>query len=194
MKNQKTSGIPEQKRSTAEMGAHIIIGFDNGNPLNMIVRGQLALHYYALKDNSTLHDTDGRVVNEERDSMVEKLYNDVLDRASVYRHKVSPLRTVEGDKELIEAGRDPQQDGGQPISATEVEIPDPATVPESDMVENVPGGMDKLTGRAHMITGSRKKEPPALAAERLGWRLASSVLSYSDLNLDVVAKRRTIPH
>ena len=193
LKNQKTSGIPEQKRSTAEMGAHIIIGFDNGNPLNMIVRGQLALHYYALKDNSTLHDTDGRVVNEERDSMVEKLYNDVLDRASVYRHKVSPLRTVEGDKELIEAGRDPQRDGGQPISATEVEIPDPATVPESDMVENVPGGMDKLTGRAHMVTGSRKKEPPALAAERLGWRLASSVLSYSDLNLDVVAKASDNP-
>ena len=188
LKNQKTSGIPEQKRSTAEMGAHIIIGFDNGNPLNMIVRGQLALHYYALKDNSTLHDTDGRVVNEERDSMVEKLYNDVLDRASVYRHKVPPLRTVEGDKELIEAGRDPQRDGGQPISATEIEIPDPATVPESDMVENVPGGMDKLTGRAHMVTGSRKKEPPALAAERLGWKLASSVLSYRDLNLDVVAK------
>ena len=193
LKNQKTSGIPEQKRSTAEMGAHIIIGFDNGNPLNMIVRGQLALNYYALKDNSTLHDIDGRVVDEERDSMVEKLYNDVLDRASVYRYRVSPSRSVEGDKELIEAGRDPQRDGGPPMSATEAEIPDPTTVPESDTVENVPGGMDKLTGRAHMVTGSRKKEPPALAAERLGWKLASSVLSYRDLNLDVVAKASDNP-
>ena len=193
LKNQKTSGIPEQKRSTAELGAHIIIGFDHGNPLSMIVRGQLALHYYALKDNSTLHDTDGRVVDEERDSMVEKLYNDVLDRASVYRHRVAPLRTVEGDKELIEAGRDPQRDAGLPISAMENEIPNPATSLDSNITESVPGGMDKLTGRAHMVAGSRKKEPPALAAERLGWKLASSVLSYRDLNLDVVAKASENP-
>ncbi|KAK4698128.1 hypothetical protein P7C71_g68, partial [Lecanoromycetidae sp. Uapishka_2] len=53
--------------------------------------------------------------------------------------------------------------------------------------ENVPGGMDKLTGRAHLVVGSRKKEPPALAAEGMGWTLGSNVLSYRDLNLDVVA-------
>ena len=193
LKNQKTSGIPEQKRSTAEMGAHIIIGFDNGNPLSMIVRGQLALHYYALKDNSTLHDTDGKVVDEERDSMVEKLYNDVLDRASVYRHRIPPLKTAEGDRELIETGRDPQRDFSLPLSATEKEVSDPAASDSSNTIENVPGGMDKLTGRAHMVTGSRKKEPPALAAERLGWKLASSVLSYRDLNLDVVAKASENP-
>ena len=193
LKNQKTSGIPEQKRSTAEMGAHIIIGFDNGNPLSMIVRGQLALHYYALKDNSTLHDTDGKVVDEERDSMVEKLYNDVLDRASVYRHRVPPLKTVEGDRELIEAGRDPQRDLGLPLSATENDVSGPAASANSNTIENVPGGMDKFTGRAHMVTGSRKKDPPALAAERLGWKLASSVLSYRDLNLDVVAKASENP-
>ena len=49
-KNQHSSGIPEGKRSTAELGAHIIIGFDHGNPLSMIVQGQLALHYHTLKD------------------------------------------------------------------------------------------------------------------------------------------------
>ena len=194
LKNQKTSGIPEQKRSTAEMGAHIIIGFDNGNPLSMIVRGQLALHYYALKDNSTLHDTDGKVVDEERDSMVEKLYNDVLDRASVYRHRVPPLKTIEGDRELIEAGRDPQRDSGLPISAMENEVPDPAASASSNTIENVPGGMDKLTGRAHMVMGSRKKEPPALAAERLGWKLASSVFAFRrEFNLDHVAKASENP-
>lgn len=186
-KGQKTSGIPEEKRSTAEMGAHIIIGFDNGNPLNMIVRGQLALKYYALKDNSTLHDIDGREVNRERDNMVEKLYNDVLDRASVYRHRVKPLRTVEGDKELIEAGRDPQTGGGPPINIVEDQAPDPTSSVDDDEMENVPGGMDKLTGRAHMVVGSRKKGPPALAAEGMGWKLGSNVLSYRDLNLDVVA-------
>lgn len=187
LKSQKTSGIPEEKRSTAEMGAHIIIGFDNGNPLNMIVRGQLALKYYALKDNSTLHDIDGREVDGERDNMVEKLYNDILDRASVYRHRTKPLPIIEGNKELIETGRDPHTSGGPPISMMEDQGPVKTKSFDDDDLDNVPGGMDKLTGRAHMVVGPRKKEPPALAAEGMGWKLGSNVLSYRDLNLDVVA-------
>ena len=191
LKGQKSSGIPEQKRSTAELGAHIIIGFDHGNPMSMIVRGQLALHYYALKDNSTLHDIDGKVVNEERDQMAEKLYNDVLDRASVYRHRVPPPVTVEGDKEMIEAGRDPHPEGGALISSIEENL---LTASDNDHgTENVPAGMDKLTGKAHLIPGPRKKEPPAQAAEAMGWKLASNVLAYSELNLDVVAKASKHP-
>ncbi|KAL6715804.1 hypothetical protein ACLMJK_006765 [Lecanora helva] len=193
LKDQKTSGVPDQKRSTAELGAHIIIGFDHGNPLNMIIRGQLALHYHALKDNSTLHDIDGHVVDEDRDTMVEKLYNDCLDRASVYRHRVLPPRTVEGDKALIESGRDPNQEGGPSISAVEDNVPSPDTGHDNSTVESVPGGMDKLTGKAHMITGPRKKQPPARAAEGMGWKLSSNVLAYHDLNLDVVAKGSSNP-
>ena len=191
LKGQKSSGIPEQTRSTAELGAHIIIGFDHGNPMSMLVRGQLALHYYALKDNSTLHDIDGNVVNEKRDQMAEKLYNDVLDRASVYRHRMPPPVTVEGDKEMIEAGRDPSPEGGPPISSIEEEL---LTASDNNHgTENVPVGMDKLTGKAHLMPGPRKKEPPAQAAEAMGWRLASNVLAYNDLNLDVVAKASKTP-
>ena len=193
LRDQKSSGIPEAKRSTAEMGAHIIIGFDHGNPLNVIIRGQLALHYYALKDNSTLHDIDGQVVDEDRDSMVEKLYNDCLDRASVYRHRNPPPRTVGGDKDLIESGRDPSREGGELISVAEEEIPYPTSINESTLVENVPGGIDKFTGKAHMITGPRKKQPPARAAEGMGWKLSSNVMAYHDLNLDVVAKSSKHP-
>ena len=193
LRNQRTNGIPEQKRSVAELGAHIIIGFDHGNPLNMILRGQLALHYYPIKDNSTLHDTDGRVVDGNRDSMVEKLYNDCLDRASVYRHRNPAPRTVEGDKELVESGRDPNGSPGPLISAVEDEMPCSTASVESSLVENVPGGMDKLTGKAHMITGPRKKQPPARAAESMGWKLSSNVLAYHDLNLDVVAKASKYP-
>ena len=192
LRDQKSTGIPEQRRSTAELGAHIIIGFDHGNPLNMIIRGQLALHYYALKDNSTLHDIDGQVVDEDRDSMVEKLYNDCLDRASVYRHRNIPPRTINGDKGLIESGRDPNRAGGPLISAEEDEIPDPTSI-ETNLVENVPGEMDKLTGKAHLITGLRRKQPPARAAEGMGWKLSSNVLAYHDLNLDVVAKASKYP-
>ncbi|KAL8949111.1 MAG: hypothetical protein Q9222_004754 [Ikaeria aurantiellina] len=188
LQNQNRAGIPENARCTAEMGAHIITGFDHGNPLNMIIRGQLALHYHALKDNSTLYDSDGRLVDKKQDSMVEKLYNDILDRASIYRHRATTPLSIEGDKALIEAGRDPLGETGTTLSAVDTGRREEPSRAGSDQLENVPGGMDKLTGRAHMVTGSRKKAPPALAAEAMGWRLASNVLASRDLNLDAVAR------
>lgn len=186
LRNQNSVGIPEHARCIAEMGAHIITGFDHGNPLNMIIRGQLALHYHALKDNSTLYDSDGRLVDKKQDSMVEKLYNDILDRASIYRHRPDPPVLIQGDKTLIEAGRDPIGESGAIISATANTRPEKSDRAGSDQLENVPGGMDKLTGKAHMVTGSRKKAAPALAAEAMGWHLASNVLASRDLNLDAV--------
>ena len=191
---QYSNTIPKGLRCTAEMGAHIITGFDHGNPLSMIIRGQLALHYYPLKDNSTIFDLDGCVVDKKRDRMVENLYNDVLDRASVYRHRASAPLTFEGDKTLIEAGKDPQENDDTPISATERErIDDEATKAGNSQVENVPGGMDKLTGKAHMVTGSRKKAPPAVAAEAMGWKLAQNVLASREMNLDAVARSSEYP-
>lgn len=191
--NQNSAGIPEHARCTAELGAHIITGFDHGNPLNMIIRGQLGLHYHALRDNSTLYDIDGRVVEKRQDSMVEKLYNDILDRASIFRHRPEPPKIVTGDKELIEAGREPQGEAGAMLSATENGRTEGSTRAGSDQLENVPGGMDKLTGKAHMVTGSRKKAAPAIAAEAMGWRLASNVLASRDLNLDAVARGMEYP-
>ena len=193
LKAQDSIYIPKGKRCTAEMGAHIIVGFDHGNPLSILVRGQMALRYYALKNDSIIHDTDGNLVNDQRDSMVEALFNDVLDRASVYRHRIPQPLTVEGDKELIEAGRDPQREGGPPISVVEQDTPNKFPNLGNEEMENVPGGIDKLTGKAHMIYGSRKKEPPALTAEAMGWKLGSNVLAYQDLNLDVVAKASKSP-
>ncbi|KAL9102613.1 MAG: hypothetical protein Q9163_002257 [Psora crenata] len=193
LKDQRSSLIPEKTRCTAEMGAHIIIGFDHGNPMSMIVRGQLALHYHTLKDNSSLHDTDGTVVKKRRDGMVEALYNDCLDRASAYRNRIQQPLTVEGDREMIESGRDPQRPGGPPISAVEAETPNIPAAFSNEGTENVPRGMDKLTGKAHMSSGPRKKEPPAVAAEAMGWRLGENVLSYDDLNLDAVAKSSKHP-
>ncbi|KAI4121408.1 MAG: hypothetical protein LQ338_006378 [Usnochroma carphineum] len=193
LQNQNSAGIPEHARCTAETGAHIITGFDHGNPLNMIIRGQLALHYHALKDNSTLYDSDGRPVDKRQDSIVEKLYNDILDRASIYRHRPVPPVSVQGDKDLIEAGRDPYGESGAMIGQMESSRQEESTRAGSDQLENVPGGMDKLTGKAHMVAGSRKKAAPALAAEAMGWRLASNVLASRDLNLDGVARGMAYP-
>lgn len=193
LRKQENNTLPENSRCTAELGAHIITGFDHGNPLSMIIRGQLALHYYPLKDNSTLFDVDGHVVNKVRDAMVERLYNDILDRASVYRHRTAASQTIDGDKEMIEAGRDPHGEAGPPVSTLEVERSHENGLVNGTGIEPVPGGVDKLTGKAHMVAGSRKKAPPAKAAEAMGWRIASNVLAYRDLNLDAAAKSCEYP-
>lgn len=193
LKNQDTSNLPGNSRCTAEMGAHIITGFDHGNPLSMIIRGQLALHYYPLKDNSTLFDLDGQAVDKVRDTMVEKLYNDILDRASVYRHRAAAATTIDGDRELIEAGRDPHGETGILLSDSEPQPNPDASGLFGNGIEPVPGGVDKLTGKAHMIVGSRTKAPPAVAAEAMGWRLGPNVLAYRDLNLNAVAKTTKNP-
>lgn len=193
LRKQENDILPEHSRCTAELGAHIITGFDHGNPLSMIIRGQLALHYYPLKDNSTLFDVDGHVVDKVRDTMVERLYNDILDRASVYRHRTAASQTIDGNREMIEAGRDPQGEAGPPVSTLEVERNDEKGLVNGTGIEPVPGGVDKLTGKAHMVAGSRKKAPPAKAAEAMGWRIASDVLAYRDLNLDAAAKSCEYP-
>lgn len=193
LRTQMPNRMPENSRHAAEMGAHIITGFDHGNPLNMIIRGQLALHYYPLKDNSRLYDIDGQVVDKERDTMVEKLFNDILDRASVYRHRAPLPVTAEGDREMIEGGRDPQGDPDKLLKDTDAERSAIATTALESEVESVPGGVDKLTGKAHMVTGPRTKMPPALAARAMGWQLPSNVLAYQDLNLDSIAKSSKYP-
>ena len=190
--NQNTNGIPKNLRSVAEMGAHIIIGFDHGNPLNMLIRGQLALHYYPLKDNSTLHDIDGQVVDKQRDRLVEKLFNDILDRASVYRHKNPPTFTVDGDRELIEAGRDPSGDAGDAISSLE-EYPGVSIEEDDHDSEQVPAGLDKLTGKAHMVAGSRTKAHPLHAAVAMGWQIKSSSPASESLDLDKVVNSTQYP-
>ncbi|KAL9120475.1 MAG: hypothetical protein Q9187_002970 [Circinaria calcarea] len=190
------SGLPQQSRCTAEMGAHIITGFDHGNPLSMIIRGQLALHYYPLKDNSTLYDVDGQVVDRERDKLVEKLFNDILDRASVYRHRTTPPSTVEGDRDLIEIGRDPTDDTGRVISVVEGEqssVVQGHSPAHDGFLQRVPAGVDKLTGKAHMAPGSRTKARPAIAAKAMGWHIASNILATRDFSLEHVVNSSQHP-
>lgn len=193
LKNQNTSGIPEQSRSVAEMGAHIITGFDHGNPLNMIIRGQLALHYYPLKDNSSLYDVDGRIVYRKRDRMVEKLFNDILERASTYRHKNTTRVTAEGDRELIESGRDPSGDTGVVLSSVEGGLDMQVDKPQEAEIQQVTAGLDKLTGKAHTVAGSRKELPTSVAAVAMGWKIMPDKMLNPDLDLDKVVKSSRHP-
>ncbi|KAI1765327.1 vacuolar protein sorting 33A-like protein [Hypoxylon sp. FL1150] len=94
------------RRHSVECGGMIITGFDRGNPLNVLVRGQMGLPYYPLRSDTTLYDANGKAVDEGRDHLVEKLYNDCLERVSDYKFKNPPSKLIEGNKDLMDEGRD----------------------------------------------------------------------------------------
>ncbi len=67
--SQRLSGF-KGGRHSVECGGMIITGFERGNPLNVLVRGQMALPYYALRPDTTLYDINGKAVDEVRDRLV----------------------------------------------------------------------------------------------------------------------------
>ncbi|KAI0021012.1 vacuolar protein sorting 33A-like protein [Xylariomycetidae sp. FL0641] len=112
------------RRHSVECGGMIITGFERGNPLNVLVRGQMGLPYYALRPDTTLYDANGKPVDEHRDRLVEKLYNDCLERVSDYKFKSQPTKLIEGNRDLM------------------------------DEVSLVPVSTDRATGKTHMEPGT----------------------------------------
>ncbi|KAI9660172.1 MAG: hypothetical protein M1829_006508 [Trizodia sp. TS-e1964] len=178
LRNQTLDSLPEGLRCTAEMGAQIITGFDRGNPLSILIRGQLGLHYHPIKDNSILYNVKGAPVDKLRDTMVEGLFNDILDRASFYRHKTQPPKTIEGDKELIEQGRDPVEDlrifQSLPQGSSSDQTP----------LNDISAGLGKLAGKLPLVTGEKREVLAADSAKSLGWQLKPAVLPNQTINLD----------
>lgn len=87
LRAQKPGSLPHGLANTAEIGAQIITGFEHGNPLNVIIRGQLALPYHSLRDNLLLYDFDGSVIEDQRDARVQTMFNDILEAASEHSWK-----------------------------------------------------------------------------------------------------------
>jgi lysine-specific histone demethylase 1 len=183
--DQVPSDLPTGTRCTAEMGGMIITGFDRGNPLNIIVRGQLALPYRALLPDMRIYDTSGERVDRRRDDLAEKLYNDVLERVSDYKFTSVASKEVEGDKELVENGKDAANDGGKTIGALKraAKLQNSASpnVAKADTV--VPVSSDRLTGKAHLAPGIPAIYKAAFKARAMGWPLKSGVDDSRDLNL-----------
>lgn len=183
----------------AEMGAQIIVGFEHGNPLDQIVRGQLALRYHLLRDISTIYDIDGSPVDEVRDSMDEKLYNDVLDRTGLYRHNAMVKPTAEGDRDLIETGRETTMDDGLTVRQYE----DARAAGTIDLL--VPTkrvrrrrGVGHKTAEiepndvAADLVGPSEDYPAALACQATGWKLNQGYSATDTLELDhIVSQSRT---
>ncbi|TGZ81969.1 hypothetical protein EX30DRAFT_358650 [Ascodesmis nigricans] len=189
LKNQSGSILPADKRATADLGAQVITGFDNGNPLGVLIRGQLALGYHSLKDNSVLHDSSGSPVDKYRDGLVERLFNDILDRVSIFKRKADLPKVIEGDKELIDHGKDPAGEGGKLIAEiedNEVELPTlENTAPGIAISGQAPftAGIDKLTGKPATATGSSASIPAAEQIIKLGWKLIPSASGMETITL-----------
>lgn len=183
-------------RHTAEMGGMIITGFDRGNPLNIIVRGQLALPYHALKPDTTIYDATGRPVDVNRDQFAEKLFNYILDRVSEYKFKVPSPSTVDGDKDLLDAGRDVSGDGFRTISSVEdspgttPKVESPGQISSPGEIQLVPVSSDRLTGRSHVEPGIPAVHTAAYKAREIGWLLRPGVGIEYDLDLEAAVSSK----
>ena len=195
--DQTGSTLPQGHRCTAEMGAQIVTGFEHGNPLNAIIRGQLGIPYHGLRDNTILYDHDGTVVDKSQDVLVEKLYNDVLERAAVYRNKPATFRTVEGDRNLIYFGREPSDNEAATIAELEQShspLPAHATTTASTTEEKPSTGVEKLAGRAYQLSAGFNPNISATeAVKNMGWSLKAGAPVIQSLQLDPVAKASQYP-
>ncbi|KAJ9647471.1 hypothetical protein H2204_000100 [Knufia peltigerae] len=192
----RSTKLSPDQRPIAEMGAHIIVGFDRGNPLDAIIRGQLALDYHLLRDLSTLYDVDGTPVNGVNDAMIERLYNDVLDRTGHYRLKHTVKKTAQGEKDLIDAGRDSTHDDGLTIKqfeeATALGTID-QLLPNKKSRRRGAGHRaakgDKSTEEVETSTETKTQLPAAQAAKEFGFLLRKTTQLHETLELDELASQ-----
>ncbi|KUI60402.1 Lysine-specific histone demethylase 1A [Cytospora mali] len=186
-------GIFRGKRFTAEMGGMIITGFDRGNPLNILVRGQLGLPYHCLRSDMSLYDTNGTAVDPVRDEMVEHLFNACLDRVSEYKFKSPPSKLIEGNHDLIDEGRDSTAEGHKTIALEEEKVaaqPHAPSVSQQNVAPEthlVPVSTDRMTGKVHVEPGTPGSTRAAFKAKSLGWTLKTGVAETRDVDLDAAA-------
>ncbi|KAM7194289.1 Sec1-like protein [Naviculisporaceae sp. PSN 640] len=193
----KPKVIPEAfegKRFTAEMGGMIITGFERGNPINILVRGQLGLPYRPLRPDTTLYDSNGKPVDLQRDQLVEKLYNDCLDRVSEYKFKQPTSKLIEGNRELMDEGKDSSSEAHKTIrQAEESTAAQPHSLPVAEQsitpqVNLVPVSSDRATGRIHTEPGTPGALKAAFKAKLMGWALKQGVSESDDLNIEPLTK------
>lgn len=190
-------GIFRGKRFTAEMGGMIITGFDRGNPLNILVRGQLGLPYHCLRSDMSLYDTNGTAVDPTRDEMVEHLFNACLDRVSEYKFKSQQSKLIEGNHDLIDEGRDSTAEGHKTIAFEEEKTasqPHAPPVSQQNVTPEthlVPVSTDRMTGKVHVEPGTPGSTRAAFKAKSLGWTLKPGVQESRDIDLDAAAIDRS---
>ncbi|KAL4811297.1 flavin-containing amine oxidoreductase-domain containing protein [Aspergillus unguis] len=193
LRSLQTTKLPPGLTPKAEMGAQIVVGFDHGNPLDQIIRGQLALSYHLLRDVSTIYDVDGSPVDEVRDATAESLYNDVLDRSGDYRHKNVILPTAEGDRDLIDSGRDVSTSDGVTVRQYE-EARAAGTIGLLLPAKRIRRGVGHKTTdiKSAAVPAADPKQtqenPATVACQAMGWKLNEGMPANPKINLDPIAK------
>lgn len=183
-------GVMRGRRFTAEMGGMIITGFERGNPLNILVRGQLGLPYHCLLADMSLHDSNGTNVDLQRDTLVEQLYNACLERVSEYKFKTQPTKLIEGNRDLMDEGRDSSAEGHKTIALVEeTTAAQPHAPPVSQQniapqVDLVPVSTNRMTGKVHTEPGTAGSTKAAFKAKQIGWTLKAGVSDAKDIDLD----------
>ncbi|WYZ34947.1 hypothetical protein EsH8_I_001223 [Colletotrichum jinshuiense] len=194
-KSKPTLPLPDfvGERCTAEMGGMIITGFERGNPMNVLVRGQLCLPYRALRSETTIYDSNGKPVDYVRDQLVENLYNDCLDRVSEFKFKSQPSKFIEGNRDLVNEARDAVSDGHRTISEAEeaaAALPHAPPVSQQNVPERVnlvPVSSDKLTGRVHTQPGTPGILKASEKAKLMGWALKNGPANDANIDLNEAA-------
>lgn len=197
LRSQVKGSLPDGLRNTAEMGAMIVTGFEHGNPLDAVIRGQLGLRYHLMRDALTIYDCDGTAVNEERDMRNTELYTDISERAGEFRVEPQHLDTPRGDEDLINRCRDPVPDGFvasqlEPLTAAHIKAHKPAT--RRGRRRNAPPGVEKLTGRSQVSEhGASSTVSASRAAKNIGWRLKEGVAKNQSISLHRIAGASAYP-
>lgn len=194
LRSQVDGSLPDHLRNTAEMGAQIITGFEHGNPLNVIVRGQLGLRYHLMWDEVVMHDTDGRAVNLERDMLVNSIHNDLLERTTDFRIKPTSNDTLEGFADLVDECQDPFLSNAENEFLPSMSESRPNNAANTlDKTQAVPPGFAKLQGRTQVVAGNSSNRTAAQAAKSAGWELRPGISRNHTVNLEAVANSSACP-
>ncbi|KAK4499394.1 hypothetical protein PRZ48_009908 [Zasmidium cellare] len=196
LRSQVQGSLPDDLRNTAEMGAMIVTGFEHGNPLDTIIRGQLGLRYHLMKDALTIYDCDGKPIEEEQDMLNTELYTDISDRAGEFRAEPQRQETLKGDEDLINRCRDPAPDGFsafqlEPLPSAHIKAHKPSA--RRGRRRNAPPGTEKLTGRSQVIEGSTSMHSASRAVKDMGWEVREGVARNQSISLQRVANASDYP-
>lgn len=165
-----------------------MVGFDHGNPLNYIIRGQLALPYHIFHDiNNPLYDYDGSSVDRELDERVQKTWNNILERSSLFKNKPKTSKTVAGNRDKIITGEDLKDDGGDVLASLAGDDHEITVTANVDLAENIAVGVGKVAGRQYQTVKSDERSA-ASAASEFGWKLKEGIDTSNDIELNSVAQ------
>lgn len=152
LKSQVTGHLPHLQANNAEMGAHIVTGWANGNPLDAVIRGQLALPHHMLTDDLMIYDHDGRLIDVRDDDEMADAYEQIINAASDFGWK--PMLSIKAESPDLQIKNLPQAMSQKQLSSINYEL-----LGKANGIER-----DHVNGDSLMASNgeSKVREPPCL--------------------------------